>query len=154
TGDSACAFEAMLESGIRGIAYREVFGPDPNDAEKNLIGLQDKVNEMRPAETELVRVGISPHAPYTVSPKLFSLASTFAQNESLDVCIHAAESGAEFELLMTGTGEFAKGLAARGIEWRAPLTSTISYFDMLGVLASAPLLVHCIQVDSKDFDLI
>jgi cytosine/adenosine deaminase-related metal-dependent hydrolase len=154
TGDSACAFEAMLESGIRGIAYREVFGPDPGDAEKNLSALQDKINEMRGAETELVSVGISPHAPYTVSPKLFSLASKYAQNESLDVCIHTAESGAEVELLMTGTGEFADGLAARGIEWHAPQASTVDYFSSLGVLDTAPLLVHCVQLDYQDFDLI
>jgi len=154
TGDSSCAFEAMLESGIRGIAYREVFGPDPNDAAKSLKGLQDKVEEMRASESSLVRVGVSPHAPYTVSPALFSLVSRYAQSESLDVCIHTAESGAEHELLMTGTGEFADGLAARGIEWRAPQTSTINYFDSLGVLESSPLLVHCIQVDYHDLDLI
>jgi cytosine/adenosine deaminase-related metal-dependent hydrolase len=154
TADSAGAFEAMLESGIRGIAYREVFGPDPSDAEKNLSGLRDKVNEMRAAETELARVGISPHAPYTVSPKLFSLASKYAQNESLDVCIHTAESGAEVELLMTGTGEFADGLAARGIEWHAPRTSTVDYFSSIGVLETAPLLVHCVQLGYQDFDLI
>lgn len=154
TGDSACAFEAMLESGIRGIAYREVFGPDPSDAAKSLSGLRKKVDEMRATESPLVAVGVSPHAPYTVSPALFSLVSRYAQSESLDVCIHTAESAAEHELLMSGTGEFAKGLVARGIEWRAPQTSTVDYFDSLGVLATTPLLVHCIQLDDADLELI
>src|SRR5882724_6891671 len=154
TGDTASAFEALLESGLRGIAYREVFGPNPLDASRSLDGLREMVEDMRARETEMVRAGVSPHAPYTVSPDLFRRVAEYATAESLDICIHAAESGAELEMMMTGTGEFASGLAARGIEWEAPGTSTISYFNSLGVLDAGPLLVHCVQVGSEDVDLI
>jgi cytosine/adenosine deaminase-related metal-dependent hydrolase len=99
-------------------------------------------------------LGVSPHAPYTVSAPLLKLITEFALNEKLALMMHAAESSAESEFMLDGRGPFAEGLAGRGIAWRAPGVSTIQYLNALGVLRARPLLAHCISVDEADIETI
>ena len=153
TGDSRAAFDALTRGGLRGIAYREVFGPNPDDALKSVDGLRAKIDDMRASETGIVRAAVSPHAPYTVSADLFRRVAEYAARESLDVAIHTAESDAEQQMMLAGGGEFADGLRARAIAWNAPGVSTVKYFHSLGVLEIAPLLIHCVRVNDEDLSL-
>ena len=154
TGETAAAFNAMIQTGMRGVAYREVFGPDPNDAESNLARLKHDIREMQASETRLVKTGISPHAPYTVSAELYRQAARYSSEEGLDICIHAAESKAEEELMLLGKGDFALSLRQRGINWVPPRLSSVRYFHSLGILEHAPLLVHCVRTSGEDLSVI
>jgi 5-methylthioadenosine/S-adenosylhomocysteine deaminase len=150
TEASGAALGALHDAGMRGIVYRETFGPDPRLAPDSLAELRRAVEEMRAGETERVRVGVSPHAPYTVSDALFAAAAEYARAEGLPLAIHAAESAVERDLVTRGEGDFAPGLRARGIPTEVRGRSTIELLDRLGVLAARPLLIHCVDLDAED----
>ena len=141
---------ALNDVGLRGVVFQESFGPDPRLANENFEKLKAKVGELRGVENELVRAGVSPHAPYTVcGPQLEAIAE-FALAEELPLMMHAAESNAEDLFVREGRGIFADGLSKRAIEWKAPHLSTIQYLKQLGVLKTKPLLAHCVRVDDAD----
>jgi len=146
------SMRALRDVGLRGTVFQESFGPDPKLVERNLEELRVKIGTLRSSETELVRLGVSPHAPYTVSPAQLGQISRFAIAERLPLMMHAAESVAEDLLIRAGRGPFADGLAQRGIDWHAPGTSTVVYLHSLGLLDAAPLLAHCINVDDADIE--
>jgi len=151
--DSAMmSMQALRDVGLRGVVFQESFGPDPRLVEENFAKLKGKVEQLREFETDLVRAGVSPHAPYTVCRAQLELIADFAMAERLPLMMHAAESQAEELFLREGTGLFAEGLAKRGIEWTPPRMSTIQYLNQAGILDTQPLLAHCIRVDDEDIE--
>jgi 5-methylthioadenosine/S-adenosylhomocysteine deaminase len=146
--------KALQAVGLRGIVYQESFGPDPRLADENVAQLRAQLSELRTLENQLVRVGVSPHAPYTVSGRQLELISRLALDEHIPLMMHAAESQAEKLFMLEGLGPFAEGLSSRGIEWQAPGISTIQYLHRHGILETRPLFAHCINVDDADLGLI
>lgn len=158
TAETPIVAEALIESGLRGIIYQECFGPDPRQVETSIAELEAKLDahEKRIAEKSAgsrIRIGISPHAPYTVSGALYRRAALLASARGLDLALHVAESQAERELVESGSGYFAEALARRGIEVSAQGRSTIGYLEDLGVLPAGPLLIHCVTASKDDLAL-
>jgi 5-methylthioadenosine/S-adenosylhomocysteine deaminase len=143
---------ALQDVGLRGVVFQESFGPDPRLVQENFDKLTAKVADLRGVETDLVRAGVSPHAPYTVCGPQLELIARFARDERLPLMMHAAESHAEDLFVREGRGIFAEGLSRRAIEWNAPRLSTIQYLQQCGVLETRPLLAHCIRVDEADIE--
>lgn len=150
TTDSAAPLVAMRELGVRGIGYVEVFGPDPVQRDGSMARLRERVADLRTQDTALVRTGISPHAPYTVSVPLFRAAAEYARAEALPMAVHIAESAAEVAFVVEGAGPFADGLRARGIAVAPQARSPIALLDACGVLEARPLLIHAIRTDDDD----
>ncbi len=148
-------FQALKKVGLRGVLFQETeFSPKNEEAEDDFAKLKEKFLALKETETELVRAGISPHAPYTVSRRLFEKITDYALAENIKISIHAAESNQEKEFFLTGEGFFAELYKNLNIEWNAPQVSTIEYLANLGVLQTKPLLAHCVKVSENDIQLI
>lgn len=150
TAPNDAPFEAMRELGVRGIAYREVFGPDPAQCDESMNGLRRAVTAMRARETALVRVGVSPHAPYSVSDELFAEVAAFARRERLPLATHLAESEDESNLIARGEGAFATFLRGRGIDVGPRGRTPVEMLEKNRVLGANALLIHCVRCDSRD----
>jgi len=156
TGSTGAPLRALARLGARGIYYQEVFGPDPADRAVSLANLRAAVVRLGPVASARARLGVSPHAPYTVSGPLYRAVADFARRETLPVAMHLAESRDETALVRDGAGSFAEALRARGIPVTAHHCSPVQYLLQLGVLERATgwLCIHCVQVDERDIDIL
>jgi cytosine/adenosine deaminase-related metal-dependent hydrolase len=151
TGDSGAVIEALAEAGGSGIAYHEVFGPHPDQRDESLRGLQEAVERLGRFAGGRVRIGTSPHAPYTVSGPLYAATAAWTREAGLPIAVHLAESSAESALLASGTGAFADAWRDRGIPMPAPLgRSPVAWLEEQGVLSERTLCIHVVQAGPAD----
>jgi 5-methylthioadenosine/S-adenosylhomocysteine deaminase len=154
TCESGVVHEALREMGVRGIMYQEVFGPDPSQRDEALAGLRAKVERLRACDTPLVRTGVSPHAPYSVSDALFAATAAYARDESLPIAIHIAESDAESRYVRDADGPWAESHRGRGIDVSPRGRTPIAMLEANDVLRARPLLIHCVRADGDDLALV
>jgi len=153
TGDSGAVIQALAEAGGSGLAYQEVFGPHPDQCDESLRGLQARVEALSGFASGRVRLGVSPHAPYTVSGPLYRATADWASAAELPIAVHLAESSAEGALLSDATGSFAEAWRRRGIPMPSPLGhSPVQWLDDHGVLSARTLCIHVVQATRRDID--
>ena len=94
-----------------------------------------------------VRLGISPHAPYTCTIDLYRACAELG----LPVATHLAESDDETEFLRTGRGgweSFAEMLVP------PPGTTGIRALAEAGLLDSNVIAAHCVKADDEEIALL
>jgi 5-methylthioadenosine/S-adenosylhomocysteine deaminase len=151
TGDSGAPFDALLEQGGSGIAYFEVFGPAPAVAQAQFAAFRDRICRLRDRQTDRVRLGVSPHAPYSVSGRLYELVARFAEEEQLPIAVHVAESAAESALLEQASGGFAAQWKQRDIPLPTlPGRTPLAWLNEHGVLGPHTLCIHAVRAGAND----
>jgi len=154
TGSTGAVMRALHDLGGRGIVYQEVFGPDPRALNESMRELENAVSQLRRLATSQLRVGVSPHAPYTVCAPLYEVVAGFARRERLSVAVHLAESKEESQFVESGTGPFADAWRARDIRVEPHRSSPVEYLRSLGLLNAGTLCIHCVQVDQRDIAIL
>lgn len=139
---------AALTAGLGGTFFWEILGV-PSPALYAELEKREFPTEPEGACGPRMRCGLSPHSPYTSGPRLLAAMHEAAGELRCPFAIHAAESGAEVELLRSGTGPLAPVAERNADGFRAPGCSPITYLDDLGVLDGATI-VHAGHAGPSD----
>jgi aminodeoxyfutalosine deaminase len=152
---SGIGWKATNRINLRRVVFEEVLALSPDQADQIMERLTPILSQTDP--NSLLVHGISPHAPYSVSPQLYMRATEQARHQDITLATHLAETPSELRFLHDGTGEFRDFLIERGVlplEWKPPGLSPVSYLSNLGVLGPSCLLVHCNYLDDASINII
>ena len=142
---------SAAQAGLGGVFYWEVLGIEAEQVPATLAEL--RYPTAPDAFGPRVLPGLSPHSPYTSGPRLLREVHDTAQRLGAPVAIHVAESLAERELMLAGTGALSgtAGRVAHG--FTPPGVGTVAYLERLGVLDGATA-VHVCELESGDLALL
>lgn len=141
---SGAAATACADLGLRGTIYLEVFGATDEPVRERFEPMRERIED---ALSDEVRLGISPHAPYTCTIDLYRAAAAL----ELPVATHLAESVAETEFLRAGTGAWASFS-----EMLVPPLGTTGVRALAdaGLLGPNVIAAHCVEVDAEEIALL
>ena len=137
---SGAAATAAAEAGLRAIVYLEVFAREPAEAERQFTEKRAQVTE-----SDLVRIGISPHAPYTCSVDVYAWCLSLG----VPVGTHLAESAGENAWLVDGSGPLGP-LSALLV----PPTGKRAVGSLDAVLGPDLLCAHCVDLEPAEIALL
>jgi len=143
---SGVAVEAVREAGLRGVVHLEAFGGPDADSALVASQVRERLAALASSCSPLVRLGVSPHSPYTVAPAVFAALAGLAHDEGLTQMTHVAESPAELEAVAHGTGPIAEALQAL-TRIEATGLHPVDLLARGGLLRPGMILVHAVQLD-------
>ena len=149
------SFSVLKKSPLRKVVYKEVIDLNPDHAKDVLKKTQTELSTI--TTDDLISIGLSPHAPYSVSKELYQAIAQFAHETDIPVCTHLAETRDEIEFLTKGAGSFPaflRQLRAMPDNWQPPGLTPIHYLNETGILKNHPLLIHCNYVTDEEISTI
>ena len=148
------SLQAFADSQAQGVVYRELIGVSSTGHEQACdVARQHLASQSSSAR---VKLGLSPHAPYSVHPDLYTRLIDVAVQHRAPVAVHLAESQAELELLENGSGPFVNLLQELGV-WRDDVfvsgTRIVDYLQPLDSVERA-LIIHGNYLDRAAVDFL
>ncbi len=147
---------ALRDARFPAISFTEIIDFDP------ALGAWavDRTIERQSAYGELpetLRLGVSPHAPYTTTPRLLRAAASKAAEYQQWLCIHVSETPEETEMFVAGTGALHDYLRDVGVlppGWKPPEMRPVAYLNAMGALGPRTLLAHLNDIDDSDLRIL
>jgi cytosine/adenosine deaminase-related metal-dependent hydrolase len=148
------ALSELLTSKIRKLLFFEIIDFNPDTAEDTINIFKELITGINP--DDLLSIGIFPHAPYTVSDKLYRICKSVSDKFDIIIATHIAETKDEVEFLAGGTGHFVSLLNDFNMlkNWKPPRLSPINYLNNIGFLENGCILIHCNYLSEDEIDLI
>jgi cytosine/adenosine deaminase-related metal-dependent hydrolase len=143
---------------LRARVFAESIGFAPEAAEGAGNAAEASLERIRQssAVNPLVLPGISPHTPYTVGGTLLRSLAARAASGGIPLALHLAESPAEIEFLLSGTGPIASVLfpaVGQDVSWFRGVGMVLpEYLAHTGVLREGTLLVHNVHLSRAGID--
>jgi cytosine/adenosine deaminase-related metal-dependent hydrolase len=154
SGPTGSAAAAMTMTGLAGIAHLEAFGRESGDDARRVAGeVAVRIEELDHQAGGRVRVGLSPHAPYTVGPDLWRALDENDVLTQRPWATHLAESQDETRLLSRDEGALADLFRSHGWapgRWPGDGGGTVSRVNDSGGLRTGLVAAHCVRLDPGD----
>lgn len=146
--------DAMRSVDMKGVFFYEVFGIGTLNLSRSIERDRKLIAKLVSESTDRLRVGVSPHAPYSVSPSTGRMAAEIAVEYDLPISTHIAETRDEVELFLRGEGRLATVRRASRIPKHDGVRTPLKYFNELGLLTNKTLIIHGIHLSDSDINLI
>ncbi len=144
----------LAESLLRVVSFGEVIGM--GRGRNTLAGRLESATDLE-HQTHVVRIGISPHAPYSVEPDGLRTCADRARQIRAPLCIHVAETREEEVFIRDRSGPLEEFLRALGVwddEIPASAMTPVELCASTGSLGPATLLAHANYVSDADLSMI
>ena len=131
--------------GFRSVLFLEVIGFKVKEAKE----LADEVETILKLHGSKWTLGIAPHAPYSVSEKLFRQLDKLSKEYGCLISTHLAETEEETLFVEKGEGPLVLLLKDRQVfdkSWKAPGKSPVRFLNSMGTL-NKMIAVHCNFID-------
>ncbi len=128
---------AVEEAGLRALLSYGIIAPTAERVDPELRKAEEFARKWNGASEGRIRTALSPHAPYTCLPELWTQATALARELKLPIHTHVAETKDEVDRMREEIGR-----------------SPVEWLEGLGAFSVPTLAAHCVHVTEKDRDIL